>query len=503
MTTIGVVGGGAAGVMTAAHLARAWPSDRPLRVVLYDASPRPARGVAYSTAEPHHLLNIPAGRMSAVVDDDEHFLRWVRRQDPAASPGDFRSRGDYGDYLAHTLADHAVAIGLVVRRGQVSDVTRSGGQFRVVHSTGTDVVDAVVLALGHTPPTRPSGVVGSAAGYIADPWAPGALRELEDVTRRGDTVLTIGTGLTAVDIALSLSKRGRRVIAVSRHGLLPTRHRCPPEEPLPPPAELTTGGLLTAKELVRLVERHVGLARSQGRSWRAAIDGLRPITADLWRRLPPEERRAFLDGPARRWEVRRHRMAPSIASDIDRLVQARVLTVCRGEVMSARGEERQWRVALRHDGVLDHLSVAAVVNCTGPTCDITRVPSGLGHRLRSHGLVVADPLGLGIVTDTDGAVVDADGHADDRLLTLGSWRRGSLYESTAVPELREQAAAVAHRLATALVPAAAGNMDGCATRSSSTSAASGSWSSGAALSPYGEPEPSSTRAPTSSSLLLP
>ncbi|HET9036071.1 MAG TPA: FAD/NAD(P)-binding protein, partial [Myxococcaceae bacterium] len=60
-----ILGGGASGTLTAVALA-ALPDVGPLTLV--DQGGAFARGVAYSTEEPRHLLNIPAGRMSAIPD---------------------------------------------------------------------------------------------------------------------------------------------------------------------------------------------------------------------------------------------------------------------------------------------------------------------------------------------------------------------------------------------------------------------------------------------------
>ncbi|MBV9291546.1 MAG: FAD/NAD(P)-binding protein, partial [Frankiales bacterium] len=140
MTTVAVIGGGAAGALTVVQLARQWPREVPLRVVMYDASPRPARGLAYSTTEPHHLLNVPAGRMSAHGDDADHFLRWLRQRDEDVQPEDFVPRSSYGDYLADTIAECSSAIGLVVRRSRVNDVIQLGRKLRTVSDDGFDDV---------------------------------------------------------------------------------------------------------------------------------------------------------------------------------------------------------------------------------------------------------------------------------------------------------------------------------------------------------------------------
>jgi uncharacterized NAD(P)/FAD-binding protein YdhS len=72
----------------------------------------------------------------------------------------------------------------------------------------------------------------------------------------------------------------------------------------------------------------------------------------------------------------------------------------------------------------------------------------LGSLLRG-GLASPDELGLGLRTDGDGHLVGADGSVDARLLLVGALRRGDLWETTAVPELRGQAAAAARAAAAA------------------------------------------------------
>ncbi|HWY24061.1 MAG TPA: hypothetical protein VNX47_04035, partial [Nevskia sp.] len=57
-----------------------------------------------------------------------------------------------------------------------------------------------------------------------------------------------------------------------------------------------------------------------------------------------------------------------------------------------------------------------------------------------------DALGLGLLTDAQGALLDRDGQASTWLYTLGPARKGQLWETTAVPEIRVQAQALARRL---------------------------------------------------------
>lgn len=469
MKRIAVVGGGAAGVLVVVHLARELPADADVEVVLFDDAGRVARGAAYSTTERRHLLNVPACRMSAVEDEPDHFVRWLRRHDPTASEEDYRSRSEYGDYLAQCLAKHARACRLVVRHARVTDLAKSGSRWWVSHERGSDVVDAVVLALGHAPPAMLPAFGRDASDYVTDPWAAGALDRLLDRTAAGELVVTIGTGLTAIDVGLSLLPTGRRVLAVSRHGLLPAPQQAalPSPEPFAVPREPRK---LTAAALESLVRAHVDAVVAAGGDWRAAIDGLRPVTAELWARLPQSERAAFLAGPARRWETVRHRMAPEVASQVARYRRAGKFVVRRGQLLAALCAPGRSVLTLRgQDGRLTRITAAAVVNCTGPTTDIDRYPGGFGRRLLERGLVRRDPLGLGIDTAGDGLVVGATGDTDPTFLAVGALRRGSLYESTAIPELRAQAAAVAADLTREMLALREpGTMQECAIRYSST-----------------------------------
>ena len=100
---VAIVGGGASGTLVAVQLLRQAPG--PWRIALIERSGALARGLAYGPAEPCHLLNVPAGGMSAFPDDAGHFVRWT-----GAAPEAFLPRGLYGTYLEKLLTEaHARA----------------------------------------------------------------------------------------------------------------------------------------------------------------------------------------------------------------------------------------------------------------------------------------------------------------------------------------------------------------------------------------------------------
>lgn len=432
-----VVGAGFAGTMTTVGLVDGWRCPRPLRVTLLERSGRFGPGVAYASTDDQHLLNVTARKMSALRDRPGQFVTWSGARD-----AEFVSRGRYGDYLAHLLqdAERRAGPGVVTRRTEEAVAYTDG----VVHTRGGGHhrADAVVLATGVTAPPRLPGAVdelAGAPGHVADPWAPGALDELR---RPGcERVLVVGTGLTMVDVALTLSRgdRGPRIVAASRHGLVPRAHRdrpCPEIAPVVRPAD----GPWTADRLAALV----ATAAREARDWRAAVDSLRPVTHGLWRALPITEQARFARDHARIWEVHRHRMATPVAARIralraDGRLAVRAASVDRVEPL------RNGRIAAVLDGRREAFD--AVVNATGPDLDVRRGGDPLLTGLLEAGHASVGPLGLGLRTDHDGALVGGDGRVPGSLYALGALRRGELWETTAVAEIRCQAADVAELIA--------------------------------------------------------
>ncbi len=109
MRTFAIIGAGFGGTMTCVHLLRLLAEqqretggEESFSVLLIEKSGRFTAGAAYSTTSQAHLLNVPAGRMSAMPDDPDHFLRWARQQDPKIGGGTFVPRPIFGSCcLAH------------------------------------------------------------------------------------------------------------------------------------------------------------------------------------------------------------------------------------------------------------------------------------------------------------------------------------------------------------------------------------------------------------------
>jgi uncharacterized NAD(P)/FAD-binding protein YdhS len=326
-----VIGGGFSGAAVAAQLLR---RGRPVRVVLVNRFGPIGRGVAYRTRIEAHVLNVPAGGMSALPDDPEHFLRWASSRDPSIRGDTFVSRRVYGEYLEALLREAESAANGTARLervvGEVRDVEPKGSRFEVVFSDGgRREAERIVLALGNYSPNDPpadGAEFYATERYVRDPWIRGAL----DVIREGEAVLLLGTGLTMLDIALDLASRGTSlpIRAVSRHGLLPQRHASVgPAPPAPPP-----GPSRSLRELTRWVRR---TARETG-DWRAAVGALRGATPAIWQGFTPAERARFLRHLRPWWDVHRHRAAPPTADAVAAMIE-------HGELRPPRGARRPIR----------------------------------------------------------------------------------------------------------------------------------------------------------------
>ncbi len=449
---IAVIGAGFSGTIAALQLVRRLPADQP--VLLCERSPDFARGMAYSTGDADHLLNVRVANMSALSDEPLHFQDWLRQRMQGSRPveglhdtaaGLFASRGLYGQYLRsildYVLRETAGHAQLRLLPDDVLDIAPADGGYELICGGGQRLpVAGVVLAVGNLPHEE-----GDQPRVCRNAWSEKAWRPLEP----GLPVLIVGTGLTMVDLAIALRRRGFTdgIVALSRGGLLPSRHAAVAGA-WPTPhftmAEETSLPLLMAR-----LRDEVFAAAEAGVDWRAVIDSMRPVTASIWGRLPLAERARFLRHARRVWDVHRHRMAPPHAEMLDAMVAEGTLKVVAGRIRAMEEAPDRMRVrytpkgsGARNGGQDAMLDVQRVIMASGLEA-ISRTRDPLMQRLMDRGLVRVDRQGLGIDV-TDGLnVVRQDDVVAERVWALGPIVRGVFWECVAVPDIRVQAAHVA------------------------------------------------------------
>jgi uncharacterized NAD(P)/FAD-binding protein YdhS len=448
-----VIGAGFSGALTAVNLLR--HAGGPLRVTLLNRSGRMARGLAYGTASTEHLLNVPAGNMSALADEPDDFLRYCRWANPRVQPSTFVSRRLYGSYLEALLdaAEHGVQAGVVIERitGEAERVAETGSGVQVELADGRQLLaDQVVFAFGHFAPRTPHALapLAGTGRYLGDPWAHGSLEHIGTDT----PVLLIGSGLTAMDAAIVLHRHGVRqapVWLLSRRGLLPQPHReCrgmfPPEA-----AEALVAGMgRTVRSSLRSFREAVQRHAATGGDWRDVMAALRPHTAAIWHRFDGIERRRFLRHLQPFWDAARHRCAPAAHEEFQRWIDAGTVRRLPGRLVSCRpvGDGVEVAVTPRGGSAPLTLHVSTVVNCTGAEADLRRVNDPLVQHLLRSGLACPDEAGIGIDVDEHGALKDAHGGVSERLYYVGPLLRARDWEATAVPELRQLARRLALHL---------------------------------------------------------
>lgn len=457
--TIAIIGGGFSGSMTAAQVLRkAHSAGIKTRVVLVERRGAVGEGVAYGAREPVHLLNVPADRMSAWPDRPDDLLRWASARRRDVRGNEFLPRQWYGEYVRETLLNTAKEVAptaeLAVELDEARRIARRPEGGWLVHlERGTSIrADAVVLAIGHRPPDDPIGAKwdGSRTRYITDPWRQYAM----NVVAPDESVVILGSGLTAVDAVMSLAHKSRTapITLLSRRGLLPQAHSQVPLTTVdisPIVAEqLATPGGVKVLKLCKAIRKTVREQAARGINWRSVVDGLRPHTAPLWQAMSDHERRRFLRHLRSFWEVHRHRMALGIAEQFGEMRDCDRVRFLAGRIKSVSGDAKGAHLIVdaRSEQGLVKLDADWVVNCTGPAPANFAASNPAIGSLLVDGWLRPDELGLGIETASNGNAIARDGQELSDLLVVGTLRKPQLWESTAVPELRSQAAVLADRI---------------------------------------------------------
>ncbi|MBC9250342.1 hypothetical protein A9179_08675 [Pseudomonas alcaligenes] len=451
MERISIIGSGFCGTALAIHLLR--NATRPLHVRLLNRSGQLARGLAYGTRSPSHILNVPAERMSLFSERPGDFLDFARQQLPDAQPGDFLPRRLYGDYLQQRLGEaltaHAGSVAFESLPAHVLDLQRTDRQYHLLLDNGQTLLsDKVVIATGNFTPATPPPLraLRDDARYIADPWCHGAL----DTIAADARVLLLGSGLTMYDIALALQDRQHRgaLLAMSRRALQPHGHRDNSQHPQLPQTPANLLDSRSARQLLSRIRHFVRNAEHDGFDWRDAVAALRPLTPALWQALDKPNQRRFLCHLQPYWDVHRHRAAPFIAKRIEQLRQQGQLQVQAARLVSVAAgvDGLQLQIRPRGSDACQGLEVDHIINCTGPCNDLRQLDEPLFNALLARGELVQDEHRIGLQVDAQFRLLAASGQATPDLYLLSPMLRARYWESTAVPELRQHAECLARQL---------------------------------------------------------
>jgi uncharacterized NAD(P)/FAD-binding protein YdhS len=444
-----IAGGGTSGTLLALHLLRN-DVQRKFKITIAERSGTFGAGLAYGAHNKlHHLLNVRVKQLSCFADVPGDFHDYLLSTGRTVSADDFVPRVFFGEYLAQRLqqAVHESNGQLQLLTTEITAVHCTKDKVRCTLSNGAELTGThLALACGNLLPAPPAAAatIVSHAAYEKNPWHYDTFHGLD----AGATVLLIGSGLTMADLVCELCSRGHRgkILSVSPHGFLPAQHQ-PPQMPWLPFGEQ----MLAASDLgtqLRIFRGQLREAEKLGIGWTAVTDSLRPWLQKLWLQGNDAWRNDFMQHLRHIWGVARHRLPPATAAMVYECIARGQLTVSAGRIMSleANGDliVAQWKPRGKY--ALQTIEAAKVVNCTGPSAKWLTEGNALVKQLAANGNVAYDRSALGLNANATGQLIDATGNVQHNLFALGPMIRGVLWEITAVPEIRSQAASLAEKL---------------------------------------------------------
>ncbi len=451
---ITIIGGGCSGTLLLIQLIR--QAVNPLKVTLVNSGFPTVRGIAYSTDNINHLLNVRAGRMSAFPDDPLHFVKWIEKNSElegyhrADLSEQFIPRKIYGNYLEELLQEHLQQhhekIKVTFIWDEVLDLETNDNEYTVLLKSGTPfTTEKVILCTGNNPPISLPGKQNLAADHriAVNPWEKGILENLDS----NQSVLILGSSLTMADTMISLisKKITAPVFVLSRHGQLPMKHPVTREthhtvSHFEPAADLQT--------LYHQVKLRIRQAYASGNWHEPVLEDLRPHTQRIWQGLSTPERSRFLRHINHKWSKLRHRLPSEVYTIIENEISNDRVKLLSGELENIDTSDPLLKVELRLRGEnnLQTVHVQKIINCTGPEGNFLKSGNTLLRNLAIRGLIRPCELSLGFDALPDGRLKNKDGAITKNVWTMGPGLRGVLWECTAVPEIRIQAKELATKL---------------------------------------------------------
>jgi uncharacterized NAD(P)/FAD-binding protein YdhS len=177
--------------------------------------------------------------------------------------------------------------------------------------------------------------------------------------------------------------------------------------------------------------------------WTAVVDGLRPLTQQMWMEWTTAEKKYFLKRLRPFWEIARHRIPASSTEILNELLASGQIEIGKGTVKKTKALPEGIEIEYQFDHENRKGIFQKLINCTGPESNYRKVKFQIIRDLIEKGKVVSDELGLGINCTATGQILNAEGKAEKGLWCIGPMRKAILWETTALREIREQAQAIA------------------------------------------------------------
>ncbi|MEZ0225080.1 MAG: FAD/NAD(P)-binding protein [Alphaproteobacteria bacterium] len=435
---IAIVGGGFSGLAVLANIVQ--KAKRPLSVTIISRDPPDVFGPAYSTPRPEHLLNVRAAAMGLFDDNHRGFYEWAAARDKNIKPDEYLSRNLFARYLASVreetlLAAEKKSIIVDFVRAELTDIVPASSALRLVTDGKSIEAKNVILAIGNTLKAKEEP---QTPRLISDVWNFNyeALERVEDIHH----VAIIGSGLTALDTIISLLNRKwkGKITCLSGSALLPQPHPIAYDAAKVKPAERQKYLGRRLSGVMQALRKDI---QARINEWPYVIDGVRPLVQEIWKGLSPKDRQRMSQRYFNLWNVHRHRCDANIRKQIDDAAATGAFAMLKAKCTGFTPVQGGVDVAMERDGKSLTERYDIVFKCFGINYAVANNP--LLMTLLNKGLLKSADNPYGIAADAN---FRACYGPSGTIYALGTPLFGQLFETTAVPELRHQAAKIADEI---------------------------------------------------------
>lgn len=445
---IAIVGGGLSGTLTAIKVLQLIQSD--VEITLFERFPEQLfRGIAYSSKLNFQPLNVRAQQMNIWHSRPGDFHQWLKQNwqryfESEPLQGDFVRRDAFGDYVDdifhEVLSQKKHHHNFRIVSEEVKQINKENSLLQIVTSSEKFLADIGVLALGNFLPGDvpiDNQEFYRSSLYQANPWETQWMKYVD----KKDDVLFLGSGLTAIDQVINLLQQGHagKINILSRRGFLPRSHTNYSHVELPPlPVYLG----ITINEVFQLIRERLKIYADSSVDWRNVIDAVRHQVPLIWTYLSTDEKKIFLRHLRPFWEIHRHRIPEESYAIIEDRIKLGQINVIAGRIANVIHENDLSATAFirpRGEKTEKTLKVNKIINCTGPQSDFRKIDQPLIRDLAEKGWLQADELNLGLSVSQDGQLVGRSGVVVPNIFTIGSLRKGAMWECTALREITLQA----------------------------------------------------------------
>ncbi len=380
---IAIIGFGASGVASFLNLVKFFDNSKTQLIIdIFDSNSFSGKGIAYSTRNFNHLLNVEAAKMSLDANSPNDFLDWLKENNYSYQASDFAPRLLYGLYLEDTIAKTCkLAESKGIKYNFIHQKITKIDKFNQHFYFNNQIYKHCILATGVE-------LKNSEKNF----WNDNLEKYLSD-----SEIHIAGTGLTAFDAIISLIDRNYQgqIFAYSRSGLI-TQERTNYNLPSKAPISIEDTNLKLSQIYRKFVQ-----ACKESDNWESVVDSVRLMTQEFWLKLDSEKKKRFMRHCIKQWTIHRHRCPSKQFEKILDLTQQNQLFFVKGKIPQKK-----------------------FINCTGFDFSFN---SELFQNMAENSLINYDELKMGIVSN------------NKNLHIIGSPNFGRILETTAIPDISKQA----------------------------------------------------------------